>query len=100
MNITFGLLGLSICSVWLSLNPLGARVRISPWILLFIAALLAGLAGAYITFPAVICLVVFGIVSYLASSADASRLQRIFLGGLTAILALGLAIHRLPGFNN
>lgn len=100
MVITFGLLGLSICSVWLTPVPVRGRFLISPWLLFFIGAITSGLLSGYLTWAAVVALGIFGVIAHLAARSEASRLQRIFLGLLTALLALALATHRLPGFNN
>ncbi len=99
MPITFGLLGLSICAVWPSIQ-LGKQYRVLPWLVPFIGAVTAGLLLGYLTWPAIIELGVLGIAAYFAGRSDATRAQRITFGTVTAILALALATHRLPGFNN
>lgn len=100
MLMTFGLLGLSICATWLEPMRIGNRFTLSPWLLPFIGAIVAGLVEAYLTWPALIGLGAFGIVAYMTSRPAASRLQQILCGSLTALLALALALHVLPGFHN
>jgi membrane protease YdiL (CAAX protease family) len=100
MAITFGLLALSICAVWIPPIPLGKRFDVPAWQLLFVAAIASGLAAGYLTWPALPALAFLGIVAYLAERTAASRVQRIVFGALTAVTALALALHRLPGFAN
>jgi hypothetical protein len=100
MLITFGLLGLSICAAWLRPVRIGERLSLPPWLLPFVGAVVAGLVEAYLTWPALIALGAFGLVTCMTSRPAASRLQRILLGSLTALLALALALHLLPGFHN
>lgn len=98
--LTFGLLALAICAVWFRPVRISARFSAPPWIILFGASIISGLAGAYLTGTAVAEIAVFGVAAYLAKHAAASRWQRIIFGVLSAMLALALAMHRLPGFNN
>lgn len=100
MLITFGLLGLSICAVWLPAIQLGKQYCIPPWLLPFIGAVIAGLLSGYLTWPAIIELGVLGIAAYFAGRSQATRAQRIVFGIVTAVLALALATHLLPGFYN
>lgn len=100
MLITFGLLGLSICAAWLPPIRFGKQYSISPWLLPFIGAVAAGLLSGYLTWPAIIELGALGIAAYFAGRSEATRTQRIVFGTVTAVLALALAMHRLPGFNN
>ena len=43
MILTFGLLALSICSVWLPPLPIGTQARLSLWMPIGIAAIIEGL---------------------------------------------------------
>ena len=97
---TFGLLALSICAVWLPPIPVGKRFNVPGWLLLFVAAILSGLAAGYLTWPALPAIAFLGIVAHLARSPTARRVQRIAYGALTAVTALALALHVLPGFKN
>lgn len=100
MLTTFGLLGLSICATWLEPVRLGKRFSLPSWLLPFAGAIIAGLVEAYLTWPALVGLGFFGLATYMASRPEASRLQQILFGALTALLALALALHLLPGFHN
>jgi membrane protease YdiL (CAAX protease family) len=90
MLITFVLLALAMCAVWF---------RFSLWLGLFVAAIVAGLAAGVLHAPALIALAVFGGAAYLAGTA-ANKSLRVVAGILTALLALALAMHKLPGFSN
>ena len=100
MAITFGLLALSICAVWIPPFPIGERVVVPAWKVLFVAAIASGLVAGSLKWPALPALAFLGIVTYLAGRTGASRAQRIIFGTLTAVAALALALHRLPGFEN
>lgn len=100
MLITFGLLSLSIFAAWLPPARIGDQYRISLWLLLFIAAIATGLLSGYLTGLAIVELGVLVIVAYLAGRSEASRSQCILFGAVSVVLALALAMHRLPGFNN
>jgi uncharacterized protein len=98
--MTFGLLALSIISVWLPPIPIGKRINLPIWLLLFVAAILNGLVAGYLTWPALPALASFVVVAYFTASTAAGRAQRTLFGVLTAATALALALHRLPGFKN
>jgi membrane protease YdiL (CAAX protease family) len=98
--LTFGLLAVSICVVWLRPIQIARRFALPPWIVVFCAAIASGLATGYLTWIAVLELVIFGMTTFLAGRAEISRPWRIACGVFSAILALALAMHRLPGFHN
>lgn len=100
MLITFGLLGLSICTSWLEPVQVGKRFSVPFWLLPFIGALIAGLAESYLSWPALVGLGAFGMIAHAAARPEANRLQRILSVSLTTFLALALALHLLPGFHN
>jgi membrane protease YdiL (CAAX protease family) len=100
MLITFGLLGLSICSAWLPSFQVRKQIVVAPWLLLVLGAGIAGLQAGYLTWPAVIELCGLGTVAYFFGRTETSRALRIVFGAVTAVWALALAMHRLPGFNN
>lgn len=100
MTMTFGLLGLAICAVWLPQVRIAKRACVQPWLLPFAAALLAGLAADILRWNAILALGVFGITAYAAGSSMASRRWQAVFYIPTALLALALALHLIPGFNN
>lgn len=100
MLLTFGLLGLSICATSLAPIRIGTQFSIAPWLLLLVGAVAAGLAQGYLSWAALVGLGTLGAVAYMAGRAQANRPQRILFGSLTALLALALALHLVPGFHN
>ena len=100
MPISFSLLALAICAVWLPPLRIGARSPIPIWPLPLIGAIAAGLLAGYLSWSAIAELGVFAIAAWCAGRAEASRWKRILYGSITAVMALALALHKLPGFNN
>lgn len=98
MLITFVLLAAAIAAVWLKPLRLTDRIILLPWMALAAGALLSGLAAAVLSPLAVLELALFCLAAYLASAAR--RNLRLLSGVAAAILALALALHKLPGFNN
>jgi uncharacterized protein len=95
--LTFGLLSLSIAAVWITPTPAS---RHTTWMTLFGAAIVSGVIGNFLSMIAVLELAVFGALAYYVANGEMRKGVRIFLGIITGILALALAMHRLPGFNN
>lgn len=98
--LTFGLLGVAICAVWLAPLQLSRTVRIAPWMIFFAMATASGMAAGFVAPAGVIGLLVFGGMAYLTGSPLAGPLLRPACGVATAFLALGLALHKVPGFDN
>ncbi|WP_229215758.1 CPBP family intramembrane glutamic endopeptidase [Duganella sp. CY15W] len=69
------------------------------WLLFFVMAMAWGLVGGVLDPVAVSALVVLAAGAYACNAAPRSWL-RLAYGTLTAALALALAMHKLPGFNN
>ncbi len=99
MILTYTLLALSIGSVWLSPIPVTRWLYLPPWLLLFLCAAASGLTAGYLRSPAIMSLGIFLLFAYLAQHKKASRTQRMAFSTLTALIALALATHRLPGFS-
>ncbi|WP_394782361.1 CPBP family intramembrane glutamic endopeptidase [Undibacterium sp.] len=100
MLTTFLLLGFAICAAWLKPVPLTARFALHPWLLLFILSIISGVYANMLTGPALVALAIFTGLGYLTMWPGARRAQRVLCGALTAVTALALAMHKLPGFNN
>lgn len=100
MPITFILLAAAIGAAWLPSVQVGRQSRIALWPFLFVAAILSGLAAGTLTWAAIVGLGMFVTIAALAARPDASRLQKIIFGLLTAVFTLALAMHSLPGFSN
>lgn len=99
MAATFGLLGLSICAVWFSPAAAGSRPYRSPWLWPFAGAIAAALVSGYLSAPALVGLGLLGLLAYLASRTQQAWWALLY-GTSTAVLALALALHWVPGFNN
>jgi membrane protease YdiL (CAAX protease family) len=97
--LTFILLGLAICSVWLKPVSFTVDASIKPWVALFAAAVVSGLSAGVLHAPALIALAAFAGSAWLAATAQKKTMHVVF-GLLTLLLGFALAIHRLPGFNN
>ena len=99
MVLTFVLLGMSICAVWLPAIRISEK-RIAPWLILFACAVVSGLLRGYLKPVAIVELGVFAVCAHLAGNSDEKNLRRLVFSILTLIGALALAMHLLPGFNN
>lgn len=99
-SLTFILLAAAICAVWLPPVRVSRRMTLPPWAGLFVAAACSGLAAGVLNPRSAAALLIFCGIAYLASTAKQPSVSRILLTAATAIVALALALHRLPGFNN
>ncbi|KQQ45853.1 hypothetical protein ASF61_19580 [Duganella sp. Leaf126] len=96
--LTLFLLAAAICAVWLP-APAGGKIRVVPWTVVAPAALLCGVLAGVLHWQGVAALAALATT---ASAAAGSRkpAKRIVAGLFTAVLALALATHWLPGFDN
>jgi membrane protease YdiL (CAAX protease family) len=99
MLLTFALLALAICAVWLPQFRLTGAVFVPPWALLFVCATLSGLLIGVLSWPGLLVLAV------LFSACELSRHVVIRPARITVVLvaglvSLGLALHLFPGFHN
>ncbi|MYM82055.1 CPBP family intramembrane metalloprotease [Duganella sp. FT50W] len=94
----FLFLALAIGAVWLRPLPVGRRA-LPAWPLLLSMALAWGLVGGVVTPPAVAALLLLAALAYGCAAAP-QRWLRLLCGVLTGVLALALAMHKLPGFHN
>lgn len=99
MPLTFVLLALSICAVWLPSIRVGAKIDAPPWLVLLFGAIASGLAQGYLTFLAVLWIALLGVAARLATQPVSMRWQRAGVG-TACVLALLMALHLLPGFHN
>ncbi|MEV4782800.1 CPBP family intramembrane glutamic endopeptidase [Burkholderia sp. LMU1-1-1.1] len=95
---TYILLAAAICAAWAKPVALG-RVALPPWLAFFVAALAFGMAAGVLRSPAIVALAALAGTAYMTARAPRQYVRVIF-GVVTAVLALALAIHKLPGFNN
>lgn len=96
--LAFLLLALALCSVW---APPLAMVRHAPplWLLLLVVAMAWGLVAGVLEPVAIGALVLLAGAAYACVRAPRTWM-RLAYGVLTAVLALALAMHKLPGFHN
>lgn len=95
----FILLGLAICAAWIEPVRIGSR-SCSPWVVFFIAAVCAGLITGVLEWYALIGLGSLWCVAHLYGNKTSAKWERAALGTLTTLIALALALHKLPGFHN
>ena len=100
MPLTFVLLALSICAVWLPSIRVGAKIDVPPWLVLLFGAIASGLAQGYLTFLAVLWIALLGVAARLATQPVSMRWQRAIGVTTACVLALLMALHLLPGFHN
>lgn len=94
----FLFLALALGAVWT--KPLRFRQRDIPlWLLLFLMAMGWGLVAGVLRPAAIAGLLAFGAAAWATASAP-QRALRVPAGIVTGLLALALAMHKLPGFNN
>lgn len=98
MKWCYSLLALAICCVWIPSLPLG-RYRLQAWLPPFLAATLAGLVLGILAWTAVSALAALAGIAW-ASRRAASIAVRRALTVLAALVALALALHLAPGFQN
>jgi len=98
--LSFILLALSICAVWLAPVSCFDQGRIAPWLPLSLLAAASALGNGLLT-PLGLCgLVLLGLTAFLGTRDHAPRWQKWSFGTLAMLLSLALAMHRWPGFHN
>jgi membrane protease YdiL (CAAX protease family) len=95
----FIFLALAVCAVWSKPLPAGKRIAVPLWLLLFLMAMAWGLVAGVLRPAAIAGLLVFAAAAW-ATACAPQRLVRVLAGIATGVLALALAMHKLPGFNN
>lgn len=98
--LTFGLLGMAICAVWLAPLTFSRKISIAPWRIFFAMAAASGVASGYVGLIGVAELLVVAGFAWATSEDKLDRPLRIGCGIVTAVLVLALALHKLPGFYN
>lgn len=94
----FLFLALAIGAVWLRPLPVGPR-PVPLWPLLLAMALAWGLAGGVLAPSAIAALVLLAALAHGCAAAPRAWL-RLLCGLLAGMLALALAMHKVPGFHN
>jgi len=99
MLVSFALLGPSICAVWLPAIRVPSWRPVPPWVLLFAAAVIAGLSTDVLQWPGALSLVVLAALAWATRNAG-NRWLSFFSILAVIVLALALALHVVPGFRN
>jgi membrane protease YdiL (CAAX protease family) len=99
LYFAFTLLAGAICFVPTAPIQFGSRITIPAWVVLFIGSLVSGLIAGVLHPIAIISLGAFCGVAYLYRASNKTW-QSLIFGSVMTVLALALAMHRLPGFNN
>lgn len=97
--LTFVLLGLSIVLVWVPVFRIASVGAVPPWAIAFIAAVIAGLLSGILGWSALVSLGALAALSYFAQILK-HPVARALLTVLATLVALALALHLAPGFNN
>jgi hypothetical protein len=96
--LPFVLLAVAIVAVWCPPWPVRPGMIVSPWAVLFVAAVAAGLFSGVLALPAV------GALATLAALCLVARRGGVSAGwpwlGAAGLMALAMALHALPGFHN
>lgn len=95
---TFGLLAMTIVLLWIPLPAIRGN-RASLWCGGLVLAIGAGLHGGILDWRAPLSIAVFAALAWSAREAGNKYLRALLLT-LTALIALALAMHKVPGFHN
>lgn len=99
MLVSFALLGPSICAVWLPAIRVLSGKPVPPWVVLFAAAVIAGIATGVLQWSGAVSLLVLAALAWGARIAENKWLRLFAIGGVI-VLSLALAVHAVPGFRN
>lgn len=99
MLVSFALLGPSIFAVWLPAIPVPAWRPVPPWVLLFAAAVIAGMFTGVLQWPGALSLVALAALAWTSRNAE-NKTLRVVATLAVIVLALALALHAVPGFKN
>jgi uncharacterized protein len=95
--LAYVLLGLAICAVWLP----GLRIanqQIPPWAVLFAASIAAAMASGVLTLAGLASLAALLGACWASTKTKGAASAALMI--LAALIALGLSLHLLPGFQN
>jgi len=96
--ITLFLLAGAICAVWAPSVSI-SNTRVAPWTIVALAAAACGLLAGALHLHGVVALLALASAALVAATSSKPG-KRLMAGMFTAVLALALATHWLPGFDN
>lgn len=96
--IAFTLLTVAVATLWWP-RILVTRFPLRVWSIAFVASVLAAVAGRLVEWPGLLMLVTFALACHFANRVEA-RVVRSAIHVTVLLLAAGLLMHVLPGFNN
>ena len=99
MNLTFALLGIAVCAVWLPSVRLSSCVSLPPWVACFILSAGLGFLSGVLSGSAMLAVAALAATTFAAIHAPTSLPRQLFAWA-SAATALAMALHLLPGFNN
>ena len=97
---TYSLLALAVLALWLGGGDRASAVRRNVWLLPWIASLVAALALGIVQPVGLVWIAALAAAAWGFSRPSAKRWQLVAAGAALLVLAAGLSLHRLPGFNN
>lgn len=99
MTITFALLAVAIVALWLGGEENAPKFRRHLWLGLWLASLIAAYVGGIVTITGVAMTVAFAGTVFALQKARV-RWQAALAAAVVLAMAVGLMLHKLPGFHN
>jgi len=99
MIITYGLLMLSIISLWKPITP-QFNNRIKLWVILFLLSLMFALFWDFIQPISLLPILLFAIACKFMNQKTNNWLKKIILAFIITLIAIGFIGHFIPGFSN
>jgi len=99
MIVTYGLLMLSIISLWEPITP-RFNNRIKVWVILFLLSLMFALFWDFVQPIALLPILLFAIACQFMSQKTNNRLKKTIVAFIITLIAIGFIGHFIPGFSN
>lgn len=99
MILTFILLALSTCAVWIKELKISTW-SIPLWVVFLITALISGVINYYVELTGILWIASFGLLSYLTRYTTRYRLVYVVHLIVIGLMALLIAMGKFPGFHN
>jgi len=101
MIVTYGLLALSIMTVWIPINIIHQQpYKIHLWHVIFLLSLVAALFWQFIHLVSLLPIMIFAAGCYFTHQKPTHPWLKIIGGIVVTLLAIGLMAHLIPGFSN